>query len=550
MRFDITVASMVAGKVIYVVMCCISRCLTCRSVFEILLYLSSIETHLIRYHIGIITTLCSLYFGDDHDGINLSTCDIRDSSASYGGGIYVAQFNINVIITRLTLFNNSAALSGGAIMALAQDITVTDSVIDSNKAAQASGLYIYSHQVNIRSCSFLDNVADSQAGALYVYNATSLDLKGCDFTRNMASSGAAVMAALCVDVAVDDCEFIENQARAYGGGVEISTTTNANISNVIFGRNVAVDRNGGALYMELITHARVWGCEFDSNRAVHASGSAIFVSDTAVSITSNTFHNNSAPEGGGTVYWETVSGMAEPEGLNVSGGNYFGPDNSAKYGPHVATDSTHLGMSSSNVYTITDYTAPVPSMEVSMLDYYDQVVTSESAAVMVVSSTGTVCSDGLSGYVTGGVVVQVEEGFANFSSMFAYCAPGFTLTLNVVCPSPTLLTAQVSFGFRACVRGEYYADRVCSECELGTYSLTDPNTTTLSQLSQIDVCKECPSGVRRCQGDQLVLKSGQWRISDSAETILGCPFGESSCQGGTGAGEGLCREGYEGVSGR
>jgi hypothetical protein len=165
----------------------------------------------------------------------------------------------------------------------------------------------------------------------------------------------------------------------------------------------------------------------------------------------------------------------------------------------------------------------------------------------VASSAGTMCSDGLSGYVTGGVVVQVVEGFANFSSMFAYCAPGYTLTVNVVCPMPTLLSTRVDFGFRACVRGEYYADRVCSQCELGTYSLTDPNTTGLSQLSQIDVCKECPSGARRCHGDELVLRSGQWRISDSAETILRCPLGDSSCHGGAAAGEGLCSAGYEGV---
>ena len=100
-----------------------------------------------------------------------------------------------------------------------------------------------------------------------------------------------------------------------------------------------------------------------------------------------------------------------------------------------------------------------------------------------------------------------------------------------------------------CETGEYYADRICSPCRNGTYSITDPAALSLAEIREVSVCKACPSGVASCFADTLVLKEGYWRIGTQAVDVLTCPMAEESCVGGGGTGHELCAEGYE-VSGR
>lgn len=80
-------------------------------------------------------------------------------------------------------------------------------------------------------------------------------------------------------------------------------------------------------------------------------------------------------------------------------------------------------------------------------------------------------------------------------------------------------------------------------CEEGTYSLADPATTSLADLSQ-KVCLPCPDGAAGCYGDTIELDEGYWRISDIATRPLRCPL-TKSCIGGTGSGDDLCANGYE-----
>jgi hypothetical protein len=60
---------------------------------------------------------------------------------------------------------------------------------------------------------------------------------------------------------------------------------------------------------------------------------------------------------------------------------------------------------------------------------------------------------------------------------------------------------------------------MCSSCENGTYSLTDPCSVSLSRLTQIEVCKKFPDGADACYGDVIVVKEGYWRVSDEASTV-------------------------------
>ncbi|CAN0344236.1 unnamed protein product [Ectocarpus fasciculatus] len=109
------------------------------------------------------------------------------------------------------------------------------------------------------------------------------------------------------------------------------------------------------------------------------------------------------------------------------------------------------------------------------------------------------------------------------------------------------LQISAVFFFRACETGEYWGDRVCSPCGVGTFSVTDPSTVfSLSDLTQTDVCIECPEGSESCYGSTVIMKKGYWRISERATQTTTCPY-EGSCGGGSGVGDALCTDGYEGI---
>lgn len=158
------------------------------------------------------------------------------------------------------------------------------------------------------------------------------------------------------------------------------------------------------------------------------------------------------------------------------------------------------------------------------------------------------CYDQSYGYVTGGIIEQLSGGVSIFSSLLAYCDPGFDMPVFV---SATIegISMQTSFvlSFRECVRGEYFADSICIPCPRGTFSVTDPSTSTLSELSQQMVCLECLHGATDRYKDTVVLHQGYLRISELSATPINCPR-ERSCSGGAHTGDMSCSDGYEGTS--
>lgn len=151
-------------------------------------------------------------------------------------------------------------------------------------------------------------------------------------------------------------------------------------------------------------------------------------------------------------------------------------------------------------------------------------------------------------YLTGDFTESFLGGEAVFGTVQALCAPGYNMDLAIVSANRDISPLILKMDFRQCLTGEYYADRECSPCRNGTYSITDPTGLLLSDIREVNVCKDCPSGVKSCYADTLVLQKGYWRVGAEAVDVLSCPMDERSCVGGAGTGEELCAQGYE-VSG-
>ena len=157
---------------------------------------------------------------------------------------------------------------------------------------------------------------------------------------------------------------------------------------------------GGAIYLSDTDAASLCNCSFTANVASRGSGSAVWLSaSSGVSIAGNNFSANQAPSGGGTVYWE-VSEMTEP--FRLSSANTF-LDNFALYGSLVATDAMDLKLDDGNNYYVTDYSSPIPPVNTYVVDYYKQVVKTESGTDVFASTLiDNRCFESI-GYVTGDI---------------------------------------------------------------------------------------------------------------------------------------------------
>jgi hypothetical protein len=354
-----------------------------------------------------------------------------------------------------------------------------------------------------------------------------------------------------VSVVIASSNFSHNQAST-GSAFGIKVATVIFIQDCIFIGNLAND-SAGAVYLDSGDAVTVKACHFDSNVVKFGSGSAVWLTaSSGVTIQDNRFIGNSVPNGGGAVFWVVSSGMSAPVGLedtesNQTMGNYY-EDNVAMYGSNLSTDGFALMLSGDNTYEITSYDNYISPVGVYVVDYYGQVVSTESSGFVAASVSETAkCYENDLGYVTGGFNELVDSGLATFSSLAAYCDPGYNMTVNISSESNDVESTFFALTFRSCVRGEYYQDRICISCENGTYSTTDPSTKSLSELRNSDVCKACPSGSKACYGDTIVLKEGYWRISDSSTNLQVCPNGKHACHGGSGSGDLLCHEGYHGM---
>jgi predicted outer membrane repeat protein len=338
---------------------------------------------------------------------------------------------------------------------------------------------------------------------------------------------------------------VPNDATITGGGAIRLVTSSVIVTNATFFANSAAGSGGGVFSSG--GELQVSYSLFEGNTALGGSGSAIWVvvqgSDRIMVVRNCSFSQNSALNGGGAVYWNSAD-ETEPLGLLL---NIF-LNNTALYGDDVATNVRSLSVGNKAVYNITEYSTFAPPVYVSAVDFYDQIVKTESSAYMVASLLYQATCYESSGSVSGGTVQQMIEGESNFTSLLAYCDPGYSMTLNITyAVDGNTLSANVPMHFRSCVRGEYYGDHICSPCEDGTYSLTEPSSVSLSDLSQIEVCKKCPDGAGACYSDVIVVKEGYWRVSGEASTVLWCPLDRRSCGGGTETGDASCRYGYQGI---
>ncbi len=132
----------------------------------------------------------------------------------------------------------SANNGGGAEVANASAVTITDSTFDSNTAPSGGGLFLQSAKgVDIERSTFSRNTATSVGGGLNIDKSTGL-IVSSTIVQNTAASegGVALNVAVTGAFTLTSVSIVDNAATTNGGGLDI---VNGSVRNSIIAGNTS-----------------------------------------------------------------------------------------------------------------------------------------------------------------------------------------------------------------------------------------------------------------------------------------------------------------------
>jgi predicted outer membrane repeat protein len=207
--------------------------------------------------------------------LTVSGCTISGNSATIGGG-GIATFSGTLTVTGSTLSNNSAAL-GGAIFGYGWN----------NETGAFSGT------LTVSGCTLSGNTAASNGGAIWDYATQTLTVNNSTLCGNTAGSGGGLWAVTGLNIS--GCTFTSNTATSIGGGLDIEGGT-VTVSGSTFTANHAF--SGGGIFDYLSFPSTVSGSTFACNTATRAGG-GINNASGLLTVSGSTLSANSAGSGGG-----------------------------------------------------------------------------------------------------------------------------------------------------------------------------------------------------------------------------------------------------------
>ncbi len=291
-----------------------------------------------------INNYCNLIGGATSlhsDGEIINCTFINNSAGVYGGAVCtgILSDDISVNITNCTFINNTAPM-GGAILIKGNNVKVTNSKFEDNKANNSEGgaLFIKGNKALIINSTFDDNFAKT-GGAGILINGSDVSVLNSSFDNNIAYYGAAVY-------------VIGPNTNLFS-----SNFTNHNVKNgsvYIHGKNTYVydcnfldnlGESGAGLFIEG-SNTTLISSNFSSNNA-SKKGGAIFIDGSDAKLILSTFlSNNAIPDIselesglGGAIYIKGDNNLVDTSIFNY---------NTARNGSAIYTDGLKMTISNTN----------------------------------------------------------------------------------------------------------------------------------------------------------------------------------------------------------
>ncbi len=220
-----------------------------------------------------------------------------DGDGEGGGAIYVGYGALT--LNRVTATNNTSSAFGGAVDAVASNVTITDSTFEQNNAVTGAAIHSMSKStVIVNNTQFIGN--DVSGNGVVYQNGGTLEMTKVTATENTATStGGALNVTNDANVTIKESTFIKNTA-AHGGAIYNYNST-INLQDTTFNENHTIQGKGG-------------------------NGGAIYIGGGTVSGTGNNqWIGNSTENHAGAIYVSYLNnedGSKKPGVLNLEGGSF------------------------------------------------------------------------------------------------------------------------------------------------------------------------------------------------------------------------------------
>lgn len=211
-----------------------------------------------------------------------------------------------VSISGLSLMGGFVTLAknynGGGIGAIESSLSLQHALIaNCSSAGDGAGIYVYNSTLNADSLQVSYNSALGSGGG-FASVQSELSLSNSSIEENSVNKNGAGIFADAGVISIQGCSIAYNQATGYqskGGGLALSNTANALISNNHISRNKA--DNGAGLYLQGNSNLSL-DRNFIQNNLADFNGGGLFVNTTTGLFTNNLISNNTASQRGGALY--------------------------------------------------------------------------------------------------------------------------------------------------------------------------------------------------------------------------------------------------------
>lgn len=203
--------------------------------------------------------------------LNMSSTAFTNNTATVDGGGLLNEANsmtnfnfpVNMQFSGCIFSGNTAAGNGGGMLsrlsASYHSLSCDSCIFSGNSASSGGGVDMdngnYSNSagpfasISFTRCSFLNNTTTATGGGFYIPSLFHfLNLKGCRFENNVASSGGGLSLQLALRTTFDSC-LIRGNTAVKGGGVysyfSYSTYGSPTIKRCIISANTASFAGGG-----------------------------------------------------------------------------------------------------------------------------------------------------------------------------------------------------------------------------------------------------------------------------------------------------------------
>jgi hypothetical protein len=484
--------------------------------------------------------------------------NVTCSSCVFGanGGVIQSHGRASLLLEQSRFANLRTSGSGAAVSFFGGRVKVTDSSFANCVADQGGGAIWASTmdhgyggggntELVMHSSAFYNCTSAGPGGAILISSLSEylgrieIEIDSTNFTGCAGHVGGALATSgPSASVRMTNCNLILCRALDMGGALSIRDSAVIEIMNSLLERNLAQGMGGGAVHLS-------------NARFLHNS---------------SFFIGNSAPAGGGgIIYWQ---GTVNSELMSYKD---CGTNNTAQYGPCIASGYKKLEVGSS----ISSTSPVIPGMpvcfKVTKVDSYGQIIASDNSSLITVhhwlgsqletsdarGSNSSMASSALERPVLGGsLLFPMIAGIVNacFTIMPVFARVSVREGIATIGIEPTIyfqgvdsetcsmmksssMSLPTSAGREVCPPGYIIfinsksnasssGPGTCRLCGHGTYS-ANPLTKNPSSTSNDPSCIPCPAGADcNLGGSQIRFPSGIWALAENGLYILeSCPAG-------------------------